>query len=161
MTHGWDFEYRPIPPVRDGVEHPLDVVVATRSDVNPVQVARALADLLWDVDVTPLASSPPIHWTRIRSSRAVPHAAIARGLEQAGVGVRYVTSARNGTDAVAPALDFAHARPRRPHRWPVRPKRSRVEAPDEGHWFLGETGIHLDRAICGTGAGTRSGGDRR
>lgn len=155
MTRSWDFEYHPLHVTRSEERDPLDVVVATRADVDPLHVARALADLLENVEVIPLLDSAPLFWTRIRSANTAPKVDIGRALERAGVGVRYVTSARVGSDTLAPPLDSTNRRSRRAHDWKCRAARAHVESAEGGRWFLGETGIALDRAACGTGAGAR------
>lgn len=148
----WDFDYRPVGTPRGAEQRDdLDVVVATRVLVDPVQIAAALAARVGDVEVSPLLVSDPLFWTRVRSRASVSHTELSRALERAGIGVRYVASARAGSDAPAPPVDWSSATPRRPSAWRVRAA-GRARA---GQWFLGEAGIAVDRAVCGTGAGTR------
>ncbi len=131
-----------------------DLVVATCEDIDPVEVTRALSDLAPDVAVTPLFSNHPIFWTRVESSKKLDRREVSRRLGSARV--RYVTSARRGTQTLPPRLDFCVTRARRQARdWPARGPTELVEADTPWRWFLRAKGADVNRRFCGTGAGTR------
>jgi hypothetical protein len=154
----WDFPYEPSRREQPAGDDPLDVVVATRGDVGAARIARALRDLGDDLAVEPIIARAPLFWARVRSPRHVPIDDVTRRLD--GLEVRYVVDAHRETMTPAPALTLTkeqRARIASGIDWPVR-KESR-EAPTSkasGRWFLAEGGgVNLDRAVCGTGVGTR------
>jgi hypothetical protein len=158
MNRGHDFPYQPVPhAAADDDGSGADLVVATSVFVNPTVFVRALESEAGAVVASSLLASPPIYWTRLRLPVGRPRADVARALEDAGVPVRYVASARRQSMVLPPPLSFeglAHARPK---GWRVRPSTSPHEPTSDARWFLRSEGggIAVDRALCGTGAGTR------
>jgi hypothetical protein len=150
----WDFDYAPIPMGGGDVGQPARVlIVATTDDLDPVEVTRALGDLAPDVAVTPLFSSHPIFWTHVEASQELDQAEVFRRL---GAGrVRYVASAERGSQRLPPPLDLTDARPRQAREWSVRPPTADREEDTPWRWFLRSRGVDVNRAHCGTGAGTR------
>ncbi len=159
ILHDWDFPYEAPShgPTSDGREL-LDVVIATYDHVPTAAFSEALQDLGTDVVVETLLARAPLYWTRVRSATVrIMRADVAEILSRARIAVRYLASARVGTMALPPSLDFADAPPVHGAGWRVRRQRSLAVAPTSGGlWFLGEGGgIRMDRAVCRTGAGTR------
>lgn len=154
---GWDFDYRPVPAAAPP-EDADDVVVATEAHLPAARV-RAALQAAAAADVTEILVRPPLFWLRVRAGEALAPARVAAALAEAGVAVRYVTPARFGTQRWAPALRVDRApRARPPPRaWPVRPETTGPEERDGAFWFLaaGGGGVDADRAVTGTGAGTR------
>jgi hypothetical protein len=155
----WDFgyvpstaSYREVPSAPD-----LDAVVATDGPVDEGTLRRALGGAGVDVEIETLIARAPLFWCRVRATGPLPFEAVADALAGAGIGVRYVASARAGSMALGPALDVAKAPVAEAGRWSVHPARSTPAVPSEGHWFLGDEGggVRVDRRVCGTGAGTR------
>jgi hypothetical protein len=156
MTAGWDFDYRPVRNAAvDEGEPAKDLVIATKGDVDPARIVELLAPGGADVEVTPLIATHPLFWTRVQAQKALDRRRLVDVLARAGIGVRYVTSARRGSQLLAPPLDFSEARPRRASDWRARPKRAHAELDTPGRWFLGSEGVDVERTVCGTGAGTR------
>jgi len=155
----WDFGYEPPAGDHSVDETPgTDAVVATRRRIDRAAWLDALAVLADRIDVEPLVEEAPLFWTRVRSVTAVSCERIAAALAQAGVAVRYVTSAHASSMALPPPLEFGKGSTTRPEGWRTRAARP-VAAPataSKGDWFLGGGGgIHLDRRVCGTGSGMR------
>jgi hypothetical protein len=130
-----------------------DLVIATSEDLDAIEVTQALSDLSSNVAVTPLFSSHPIFWTRIESSCHLDRAEVTRRLGR--YGVRYVASAKLGSQKLAPMLDFGGARPRQPRDWRTRAPTTVADPNTPWRWFLRAEGVDVNRSICGTGAGTR------
>jgi hypothetical protein len=150
----WDFDFAPLArPADDGVRSESDLIIATSEDLDAIEVAQALSDLSSNVAVTPLFASHPIFWTRVESSSALDRAEVTRRLRR--YGVRYATSAKMGSQHLAPTLDFAGARPRQPHDWRTRAATAAADPDTPWRWFLRAEGVDVSRSICGTGAGTR------
>lgn len=150
----WDFDYGPITIGGGDIGQPsTDLIVATTEDLDPVDVAEALGGLAPDVAVTPLFSSHPIFWTRIEASVELDQLEVQRRL--GGSRVRYVASAKHGSQRLPPPLDFTDARPRYAREWGVRPPTCGEEADTPWRWFLRPEGADVARSCCGTGAGTR------
>jgi hypothetical protein len=150
----WDFDYAPITrPGDDGTRPEADLLVATTEDLDAVVVTEALAGLCSDVAVTSLFASHPIFWTRIESSTPLDRAEVARRIGS-GI-VRYVASARRGSQLVPPPLCVKPARPRQARDWRARQETSASEPDTPWRWFLRAEGVDVSRAVCGTGAGTR------
>jgi hypothetical protein len=153
---GWDFDYAPIPQGGgDGDEPERDLIVATADDLDPAQVAELAGDLAPGVTVTSLFSSHPLFWTRVEASRLIDRVELAHRLTKAGAVVRYVASARRGSQRLPPPLDLANARQRRPNDWKTRPTTSAAEPDSPWRWFLRDPGLDVERVHCGTGTGTR------
>jgi hypothetical protein len=153
---GWDFDYAPIAQGGgDGVEPERDLIVATTDDLDPAHVAEVVGDMAPGVTVTSLFSSHPLFWTRVEASLAIDRVDLARRLANAGAIVRYVASAQRGSQRLPPSLDLSTARQRRPNDWKIRPATYAAEPDSPWRWFLRDPGIDVDRACCGTGAGTR------
>jgi hypothetical protein len=150
----WIFDYGPIPiGGGDGGEASTDLIVATTEDLDPVDVTEVLGGLAPDVAVTPLFSSHPIFWTRIEASVALDQVEVQRRLGPARV--RYVASAKHGSQRLPPPLDLTDARPRYARDWRVRPPTAAAEPDTPWRWFLRSEGADVTRPYCGTGAGTR------
>ena len=150
----WDFPYEPVG-LKRHESGPLDVVVALRQTVEPCTLAEALRGL-GEVQVLLLLDDAPLHWFRVRSPAPASRLDVAGHLDRARLPVRYVASARRGSMSLGPRLEFPRERRRRPNDWSTRPARTEAEPPHEGgRWFLGPAGVHVDRAVCGTGAGVR------
>ena len=69
--------------------------------------------------------------------------------------VRYLTSAQHECQRLPPALDFADSAPMVARDWHARCPQERDERATPGRWFMGVSGIDVNRPMCGTGAGTR------
>jgi hypothetical protein len=154
----WDFPYEPVPAARrrEGSEE-LDVVVATATSVDRHAFDR-LAREIGELQVETLVDRAPLHWTRLRSHEPASRLDVAAVLARSGLAIRYVAASRGSSMELAPALDFEGAQPAAPRDWPASPARAQEEptpAPDDGRWFLGAGGVHVERALCGTGGGTR------
>jgi hypothetical protein len=150
----WDFDFAPLArPADDGVRSESDLIVATSEDIDAIEVAQALSDLSSKVAVTPLFSSHPIFWTRVESSSDLDRSEVTRRLTS--YGVRYIASAKLGSQHLAPALDFTGARPRQPRDWRTRAATTVADPGTPWRWFLRTEGVDVNRSICGTGAGTR------
>jgi hypothetical protein len=137
------------------VETDTDVVIATVEDIDPAQVSELIGSGISDLSVTPLISSHPVFWTRVQSSQSLDFTRIRTALAGAGIGVRFVTSATRGSQTLPPQLDFSGARPRTGRGWPTRGKSTPSEVDSTWRWFLRAEGVGVNRAHCGTGAGTR------
>jgi hypothetical protein len=156
MRKGWDFEFAPIAIGGGDADQPdSDFVVATEADVDSARVAELLRTLAARIEVTCLMSVHPLYWTRVEASEPIDRQEIRARLREGGIRVRYVTSARYGSQNLPPPLDFSEARPRRPADWTARHETAIVEQDTPWRWFLRENGADVQRSVCGTGAGTR------
>jgi hypothetical protein len=156
ITKGWDFDFAPIAIGGGDVDQPdADLVIATEADVDAARVAELLRSLAPRIEVSCLISVHPLYWTRLQASQVVDRHEVAARLREGGIRVRYVTSARYGSQVLPPALDFGDARPRKPGDWAARERRQLPERKTPWRWFLREHGVNVERAVCGTGAGTR------
>jgi hypothetical protein len=152
----WDFHYEPAAaPLTDDGKPAIDLIVATDADVDPAMIAGALASLGTDVEIEPLLSLHPLFWTRVRAGTPLDRCELQRRVETTGVGVRYVASSRHCSTRIAPPLDVRNARPRHPLRWQPKANAKYDDPHTAGRWFLREEGVAVERAICGTGSGTR------
>lgn len=152
----WDFDFAPIAiGGGDDGEPDTDFVIATRDDVDTAHVAELVRSLASRVEVTSLLTIHPLYWTRVVASDRINAPELTERLSHGGLPVRYVTSARRGSQRLAPPLDFANARPRRATNWAARPEVPVADTPTLWRWFLGERGANIERSVCGTGAGTR------
>jgi hypothetical protein len=171
----WDFGYEPPSSERDGwIGEPgvgdddgmttrTHAIVASRTRVDPAVVADALRGLMIDVEAQAVLDEAPLFWTRLRSDVPASPEVIARALAAAAIDVRYVTDACAPSLELPPPLDFTRAATPRPAGWRTRARRSSTppssppsSPPPPGDWFLGRGGgIHIDREVCGTGAGMR------
>jgi len=149
----WDFDYAPVARSGDDGAPCEDLIVATSGDLDAIEVTEALAGLASDVAVTPLFASHPVFWTRIQSTSKLDRAEVTRRLRAKGV--RYVASARLGSQRLAPPLDVSDARSRLARDWQARPSTQAAEPDSPWRWFLRSEGVDVVRSICGTGAGTR------
>jgi hypothetical protein len=151
----WHFDYAPLPSggYFDGTDH--DLVIATSEDVDPARLVELAGRYVPDLWVTPLFSSHPVFWTRLESTKLIDVEGLRRVLEAGGVKVRYVTSARRGSQALPPPLDFDGARARNGYDWSTRSPRQEREEDTPWRWFLRQHGADVERSVCGTGAGTR------
>ncbi len=152
---GWDFDYAPLstygalPALED------DLIAATVHDADPARMVAALSNFATSVAITPLLNVHPLFWFRIQFSAACDRLEVAKVLERAGIGVRYVASAKYGSLELGVPPEFDSARPRRARDWKVRGERGSVSELHPGDWFIGKRGVGVDRAVCGSGAGTR------
>jgi hypothetical protein len=152
----WEFDYSPISNGGGDDGSPeRDLVIATRDDIDPGKVAELLAAAVRDVSVTPLFSAHPVFWTRVTSSEHMDRTKLAQALRDSGSEVRYITSARRGSQRLAPRLETDAALPRRAHHWISRGPTNRSEPNTRWRWFLRPDGVDVIRSVCGTGAGTR------
>lgn len=152
----WDFDYSPISNGGGDDGSPeKDLIVATKDDIDPGKVAGLLAPAVGDVSVTPLFSAHPIFWTRVTSSERMDRTKLARALSESGSEVRYIASARRGSQRLAPRLNTHGALPRRAHNWVSRGPTNHSEPSTRWRWFLRQDGVDVVRSVCGTGAGTR------
>lgn len=150
----WDFDYAPIAMGGGDTGQPArDLIVATTEDLDPVEITRALADAATDVSITPLFNSHPIFWTRIEASSELDQGDVLRRLGSSRV--RYVASAERGSQRLPPPLDLGDGRPRYARQWAIRPPSTEPDEDTPWRWFLRARGVEVDRAYCGTGAGTR------
>jgi hypothetical protein len=156
ITKGWDFDFAPIPIGGGDTDQPdSDLVIATETDVDAARVAELLRSTAPRIQVSCLISLHPLYWTRVQASQVIDRREVAARLREGGLSVRYVTSARYGSQVLPPPLDFSDARPRKPGDWRARVPRELVEPSTPWRWFLREHGVNVQRAVCGTGAGTR------
>lgn len=153
---GWDFDYAPIPQGGgDNGEPEQDLIIASADDLDPALVAELVGRMVPGVTVTPLFSSHPVFWTRVEASAPIDRSDLEQRLTTAGTVVRYIASARRGSQRLPPPLDLGHARQRRPSDWRTRPATNGSEPETPWRWFLRERGIDVVRACCGSGVGTR------
>jgi hypothetical protein len=155
----WDFDYAPISiggeqraQAGDGEQ---DVIIATEEDLDPARVAELASGMAAAFQVTSLFSSHPIFWTRVEASSPIDQKKLGECLLRGGIKIRYVASARHGSQALPPPLDLEEARPRRAGDWALRKISQGAEPQTPWRWFLRERGIDVERRTCGTGAGTR------
>jgi hypothetical protein len=159
MKGGYDFEYRPVPtaaPDDDGSN--TELVVATAEPIEATSLVEALEPRVGVAEAVTLIARPPLYWTlvRLRSGRRRCH--VAQALHRAGVPLRYVASARRQSMELPPQLSFDKVAAAKPKQWRARrPGASLVEPSRDARWFLSREGggIGVDRALCGTGAGSR------
>jgi len=155
MREPWDFDYAPLHTYADDQPAEDDLVLATSSDADPASIANSLGHLAETISVRPLLRLRPLFWFRLQFSQPLAPERVRQALSDSGIAVRYVTSARYGTQSLGPALDFQQALPRRPGDWRTRPEQPTVDQSTPGHWFLGKDGLSIERSVCGFGAGTR------
>jgi hypothetical protein len=151
----WHFDYSPLPSGAyfDGMDR--DLVIATAEDVDPARLVELAGRYVPDLWVTPLFNSHPVFWTRLESTRLIDVEGLSRVLTAGGIKLRYITSARCGSQALPPPLDFDDARVRVAHEWRTRASSREREDDTPWRWFLRRDGADVERSICGTGAGTR------
>ena len=150
----WDFLYAPPATSALGSYQPeADHVVATATDVDPTRLAELLTPMV--TEIRPLLAAHPLYWTRVRTREPIERSTIQTALEGGGVSVRYICSSRRGSQELAPQLDWRNARPRLARDWPARVTGIAEEQVSPASWFLGPSGVSVDRALCGTGRGTR------
>lgn len=152
----WDFEYAPISiGARDDGASDCELILATADDIDPARVAEALSAVVANIEVTPLFTSHPIFWTRIHASAPLDRYELENALRSSGVDVRYLVSAKRGSQALAPRLPTTTARRRKAGDWKDRRPSAGAEPFAPWRWFLRAEGVNVSRAVCGTGAGTR------
>jgi hypothetical protein len=132
-----------------------DMIVATERHVDPAEVVQLLAPLAEGVCVETVLASHPLFWTRVKATQPVDSARCARRLHIGGVTVRYVASARHGSQQLAPPLNASGALPKRATKWQARGASHVEDRVTPGRWFMRDTGLAIGRHACGTGAGTR------
>jgi hypothetical protein len=152
----WHFEYAPLPQGGGSVpETDVDLVIATEDDVDPARLVELVGADVRDLAVTPLFSCHPVFWTRLESSSPIDVRNLAHAFARGGIAVRYITSGRRGSQVLPPPLNFDEARPRTGRDWAVRQPGNEREESSPWRWFVRPEGADVERAICGTGAGTR------
>jgi hypothetical protein len=152
----WDFDYRPIHATAAPEEVRLDdLILASAGPLDPPRLAELLGRLAPDLRIEPVLDWHPIYWTRIRAAGGVPRAECERRLREGGVAVRYLASARAGSQCLPPTLDFSACLPMRACHWQARGPSLLDEENSAGRWFVAQNGVALHRLACGTGAGTR------
>jgi hypothetical protein len=152
----WDFEYRPIHAEPTDDEAILDdFIVASVGPVDPAAITESLGRLAPDLRVVPVLDWHPLYWTRVRCGRGVDRLACEERLLADGLALRYLASARAGSQRLPPALDLDACLPMRASHWQGRSPSLFDEKRSPGRWFVGPTGVEVDRHACGTGAGTR------
>jgi hypothetical protein len=152
----WDFEYRPIHAEPTDSEPCLDdFIVATEGPVDPTRITKILGQLAPDLRVLPVLDWHPLYWTRVMCGRGVDRQACEQRLLADGLTIRYMASARFGSQQLPPPLALDGCLPMRASSWRIRKSSLFVEKGSPGRWFLGPTGVEVDRRTCGTGAGTR------
>ncbi len=151
----WEFDYAPLSVYGHLPDCEDDLIAATVQDADPARMVAALLSLAGSVAVTPLISVHPLFWFRVQLSSARERARVAEALEAAGVRVRYVASARYGSLELGAPLNFENSRPRRARDWRARSSAPEHEGPRAGDWFIGKSGVGVERGVCGSGVGTR------
>jgi hypothetical protein len=152
----WDFEYAPIPVGGGDIGTPeSDLVLATEDDVDPAEIVSALGSLVASIAAIPIFSDHPIFWTRLQASDPIERNEVVLRLTSSRIRVRYVASARMGSQRLPPRLGIEGARMRRASTWNVRRACSFPEKDSPWRWFLRSEGAEVMRDVCGTGAGTR------
>jgi hypothetical protein len=151
----WDFDYRPVglAPHDDGFDE--DLLLAASGPVDSVQLTSLLGGLSDQVRAQAVLERHPLYWTRLRFGVTVDRRACERRLREGGVPVRYLVSCRRGSQALPPQLDLAGCPPFQARAWPARRPSRPEERTTPGRWFVGRSGLDVQRTICGTGAGTR------
>jgi hypothetical protein len=159
VRRGHEFPYAPVPTsASDDDGEGLDLVVATRTAVDPSAIARALVAVAGETVTETVLAHAPLFWTHVLTTLGCRRSDAEAALRVAGVPVRYVASARRASLVVPPALDFEGVTKLRATSW--RQYRGEDPPPDpvsEGRWFLRDEpgGLAVDRARCGIGRGTR------
>jgi hypothetical protein len=150
----WDFDYRS--PSRNAIQETAnDFIVATWSEVAPDEVAPTIRASNDDTRTEAILVRPPLFWYRVTTAAPKDLREVADSLSASGIPVRYVSSVANCNLALGPRPDFAESSVCSPRAWSARVERT---ASDDSHdgWFLNrESGVDVDRAVCGTGLGTR------
>lgn len=164
---GWDFDYAPVHGRGREPDNARDMVVATVAPTEPSLVVRAIEPLARGVEIEAVLDRAPLHWLRVRTRAPLPLPEAEQKLRAAGVSLRYLASAERPSQALPPPMDLARAAPfdaSRAHDWAVRARPpdacgqgavSGAVGADDGYWFLGSAGVHVERLLCGDGAGTR------
>jgi hypothetical protein len=152
----WDFDYSVVSRsyAPDDVED--DIIVALSAGRTEGEIANAISRQWEGATVETVLVRPPVFWYRIRLGTPQSLETVASALGRAGLGVRYVTSAVRGALALGDPLDAEGAPYPDPTNWPVKAARAHDEPRSDGRWLFHERGgVNVDRATCGTGAGTR------
>lgn len=152
----WYFAYAPLTTVRgEALESDTDLVIATTEDVDPARITELIGAGVAHISVVPLVSNHPVFWTRVECAHPLEFTKVKDALTAGGIAVRYIASARQGNQTLPPPLDFSASRPRVAREWPGRSRTALREMDTPWRWFLRRDGIDVNRACCGTGAGTR------
>ena len=132
----WDFDYRPIRTAGSLEDGRLcDLILASEGPVDPAQITELLGQLARDLRVEPVLDWHPIYWTRIRAAGGVERSRCERCLRDGGVAVRYLASARAGSQWLPPTLDFSACLPTRACQWRARNPSLLDEESSAGRWF--------------------------
>jgi hypothetical protein len=150
----WDFDYRPIlyALADDACQ---DLLLATTGPADATSIAALLGSLSDLVLVEPVLDNHPLYWIRLRFGSPVSLAECNSRLRRAGVSIRYLVSATQGSQTLAAPLDLATRPPPQGSHWRTHGGTSYVERDTPGRWFLGKYGVNVVRGLCGTGARTR------
>ena len=152
----WDFEYRPVNAEPLDEPGPLeDFILASEGPVDPAQLTRLLGQLAPELEVNPLLDWHPLYWTRVRAGRGLERTRCEQQLRAGGVAVRYLTSARAGSQRLPPSFGLDGCLPTGACRWATRAPSPLDETASAGRWFVEACGVAVHRQACGTGAGTR------
>jgi subtilase family protein len=151
----WDFPYEPLPSREyDGLGS--DLVVATVGFVSEAEFERAVGEVGVSTTFESLVVRAPLFWTRVRGSPGLTGELLLQVLGRAGIAVRYVAPATHASAIAAPSFVVDASMRARPSDWRLRERaKGVVDAPTASRWFLGPSGLEVDRARCGTGEGTR------
>ncbi|HEX3596444.1 MAG TPA: S8 family serine peptidase, partial [Polyangiaceae bacterium] len=151
----WDFDYRLASPGYDAVEA-SDVVVAALARPASERELLAAFGAAPEVTIRAVIERAPIFWYRLAFRDVKRLDDVTLSLARAGLPCRYVTPATQGNLALGEPLDFDGARHGVATDWAVLPSRVHDEPKTPDRWVFHERGgIDVDRALCGTGAGTR------
>ena len=131
-------------------------VLATTRSMDPALARLAFSCLATSVHVEPIVEIHPLYWYFVELDVHVTAVDLSAKLDSLGVPVRYVSPARHGSHQLGKPADFSDAPAHVASSWPDRPRRRDVQdAQTPGRWFLDASGVAIDRAVCGSGAGTR------
>ena len=152
----WDFDYRPVnASAREDDAWLDDLILASAGPVDPARIICLLGQLTPDLRVEPVLDWHPLYWTRVRAGCGIERAECEQRLRAAGVAVRYLASARIGSQRLPPTLDLLGCPPMRASHWRARGSSLLDEDASAGRWFVECGGVEVHRPVCGSGAGTR------
>ncbi len=151
----WEFPYEPL---RSRELSPGgDLLLATTGPLTQAERERVASECGEPVSWETVLSRAPLFWTRLRGPSTLTRDSVTGALERARVAVRYVAPTCAPSSIQPPPLSTVPSMRARASDWRARDDGRRlVDAPTASRWFLDPTsGLDVDRARCGTGAGTR------
>jgi len=152
----WDFEYRLVSPRYEPTTSATDMVVALRGPLDTGRLRACLRTTSEPLSIEVLVERAPLHWYRLQFAHPEKLTDVEATLRRHGVAPRYVTSSTLGNLALGERLRWDAARPASAATWATRARRAHPETNSDGRWLFHERGgIDVDRAVCGTAAGTR------